>query len=151
MRIWIIAALLLLPLPAAASPDDAGSVRAFLQSIYAYYGKGGTGAPMKRPGRWFEPGLAAAIRKDNAEADKRGDVSKLDADPFCDCQDFDALSAVITDVTVADRKATAVVGFDNGGPISMRYELVRTRSGWRVYDIHWEEGDLRAMYFPMAE
>jgi hypothetical protein len=151
MRAWIIAALLLAPAPAAAAPGDAASVRAFLQSIDADYGKGGTGAPMQRPERWFEPQLAAAIRKDNAEADKRGDVSKLDADPFCDCQDFDVLRAAVDNVTVTDGKtATASVSFDNGGPVSMRYELVRTRNGWRVFDIHWEEGDLRAMYFPPA-
>lgn len=135
------------PMVAAAGPSEA-SARAFLETIYRWYRKGSYGAPMKRPERWFEPKLAAAIRADEAEADRKGEIGKLEADPFCDCQDFDALAAVIGPVAITGGRASVEVGFADGIETRMRYTLVWTRGGWRVFDIRWEEGSLRELYFP---
>lgn len=134
----LLAALLLPPVVAPAGPTEA-SARAFLQAIYGYYKKGGTGVPLKRPERWFEPRVAAAIRADVAESNRTGDIGKLDADLFCNCQDFDELVAVIGPIAISGNKATTSVTFANGDEVSLRYTLVWTRSGWRVFDIEWEE------------
>lgn len=82
----------------------------------------------------------------------------MDADPFCDCQDFEGMSrAAITNVTV-DRKrpravARARASFAFGDTqVRIDYVLVWTRAGWRIDDLTWSEGgSLRAIYFPPPE
>ncbi len=141
--------LLAMPPVVAAAGPTAVSARAFLQTIYGHYRKGGTGVPLKRPERWFEARLAAAIRADIAESNRTGDIGKLDADLFCDCQDFEDIKATIGPVAIKDGKASVSVVFVNGGPVTVRYTLLWTRAGWRVFDIEWEEGGrLRDMFLP---
>ncbi len=146
-----VLALLAMPAIEAPAPGTAASARAFLQSIYAQYGKGRNGLRLDMPERYFEPRLAAAIRKDETEADARGDVSKMDADPFCSCQDFEGMSpAVIGLVSVMGDRATVTVRFSFGDdPMTVDFTLVRTRAGWRVFDMGSTElGMVREMYFP---
>jgi hypothetical protein len=147
MPALMIATALFAPVVAPAGPTEA-SARAFLQSIYGFYRKGGSGAPLKRPERWFEPRLAAAIRADIAQTDRTGDLGKLDADLFCDCQDFDDIKATIGRVSIAAGKATTAVLVDNGGPVTLTYTLAWTRAGWRVFDIAYEHGTLREVFLP---
>jgi len=149
MIVPTLAAALLAPAMVAPAGPTEASARVFLQTIYGYYRKGGTGAPLKRPERWFEPRLAAAVRADIAETDRTGDIGKLDADVFCDCQDFEDIKAAIGPVRIAGSKATVAVVVDNGGPITLNFTLAWTRAGWRVFDIAYEEERaLREMFFP---
>jgi Protein of unknown function (DUF3828) len=146
-----VLALLAMPAIEAPAPGNAAAARAFLQSIYRNYGKGRNGIRLDHPERYFEPVLAAAMRKDQDEAEKRGDESKMDADPFCDCQDFEGMSpAVIGPVTVTGNRATATVRFAFGADRNeVHFTLVWTRLGWRVFDMasaKWE--GVRTMYFP---
>lgn len=146
-----VLALLAMPAIHAPAPGNAAAARAFLQSIYRQYGKGRNGARLDRPERYFEPVLAAAIRKDQAEADARGDMNKMDADPFCNCQDFEGMSAaVIGPVTIKGNRATATVRFAFGDDqVGVNFTLLWTRAGWRVFDMGWaDEGTVRDMYFP---
>lgn len=140
------------PAPAFAARDEA-SVRAFLLSIYRQYeNKDGNGVSLARPERYYEPVLARAIRSDAEEAEKRGDIQKMDADPFCYCQDFIGLRAArVHDVTITGDRATASVTFDFGGDeMTIGYTLVWTRQGWRIFDQSYPEGgSTRAMYFPV--
>jgi hypothetical protein len=149
MRALILAALLLgSPPAAAASGPDAASAKAFLQSIYQYYHKGGEGAPLEPTERWFVPALSKAIKDDMAESEKTGDVGKIDADFFCDCQDFEELKPVIGPVSITGGRATVSVSFVNGDPHTLKYTLGWTRYGWRVADIDWgEDGTLRELFF----
>jgi len=148
----LLFALLAVPALEAPAPGNAASARAFLQNIYRNYGKGLNGVRLDRPERYFEPVLAAAIRKDQAEADARGDMSKMDADPFCNCQDFEGMSpAAIGPVSVKDNRATVIVRFSHGGPepLEVHFTLAWTRAGWRVFDMTWiDAANLRAMYLP---
>jgi len=148
----LLLALLAVPALHAPAPGNAASARAFLQSIYRNYGKGRNGVRLDRPERYFEPVLAAAIRKDQAEADARGDMNKMDADPFCNCQDFEGMSpAAIGPVTVKGNRATATVrfAFGDSAPVDVRFTLAWTRAGWRVFDMTWiDDTGVRAMYFP---
>jgi hypothetical protein len=146
-----VLALLAVPVIEAPARGNAAAARAFLVSIYRQYGKGRNGVRLDRPELYFEPVLAAAIRKDNEEADARGDMNKMDADPFCNCQDFEGMSpAVVGPVTVRGNRATATVRFAFGDEAqAVTFTLVWTRIGWRVWDMGWaDEGTVRAMYFP---
>ncbi|MCW3846747.1 YbjP/YqhG family protein [Sphingomonas sp. LB-2] len=149
MPVPFLAALLAVP-PAIAAPaaHDAASVRVFLQSIYAGYRKGGRGARLGQPELYFEPVLARAIRKDAAAAAAVGDQGKMDADPFCACQDFDAIAPAYGPVTIKGDRATVTVRFGLfDSRIALNYSLVWTRAGWRVFDITGSEsGSLRAIY-----
>lgn len=136
----------------APAPRDAASVRTFLLGIYRHYeDKDGSGVPLDKPDRWYEPVLAGAMAKDYAESDKSGDMPKMDADPFCYCQDFIGLKGTrVEAVTITGDRATASVTFDfGGGEMTVGYILVWTRKGWRIWDQTYPEGgSTRAMYFP---
>lgn len=141
-----------LAIAAPAQQNEAG-VRAFLQSVYAGYVKDGPGARLDEPERYFEPRLAAAIRKDADAAAAAGDMSKMDVDPFCSCQDFDAIKPVIAVASVTGEKAVAIVSFVNfGEKLELRYDLVWTAKGWRIFDLGHADGtgSIRAAYFAPA-
>ena len=148
----LLLALFAVPALHAPAPGNAASARAFLQSIYRNYGKGKNGSRLDQPERYFEPVLAAAIRKDQAEANAKGDISKMDADPFCNCQDFEGMSpAAIGPLTVKGNRATVAVRFRFGDsdPLHVHFTLAWTRAGWRVFDMTWiDASNLRAMYLP---
>jgi hypothetical protein len=148
-----VLALLATPAIEAPAPGTAAAARAFLQSVYAQYGKGRNGLRLDHPDRYFEPVLAAAILKDDREAEAKGDMSKMDSDPFCDCQDFEGMSAAaIGPVKVTGDRATATVHFAFGDDRKeVRFTLAWTRLGWRVYDMSWGElGSVRETYFPKS-
>ena len=141
-----------LAIVAPAQQNEAG-VRAFLQSVYAGYSKDGPGARLDEPERYFEPVLAAAIRKDADAAAAVGDMSKMDVDPFCSCQDFEAITPKIAVTGIAGKKAVAIVSFTSfGEKVELRYDLVWTAKGWRIFDIAYSDGrgSTRAVYFPSA-
>ncbi|MEZ0242276.1 MAG: hypothetical protein ACAH11_02795 [Sphingomonas sp.] len=132
----------------APAPKDAASARAFLQSIYAGYRKDGPGARLGQPERYFEPVLARAIRKDAQAAAAAGDMSKMDVDPFCACQDFGAIAPSYGAVAIKGDRGAVTVRFVNlGETVTLHYTLSWTRAGWRVFDIGGDEGaSLRAIY-----
>jgi len=129
------------------------SAQAFVAAIYnPYKGKNGNGISLESDAairRYFEPGLAALIIKDRKDA--RGEVSKLDADPFIDAQDWDIPAFEIAVRDVAPDKASATVTFRNfDKPTTVVLELVKLKQGWRIADIAWqhedESGTLRGLY-----
>jgi hypothetical protein len=114
------------------------SAKSFVESIYAAYkGKNAKGVSLESDAavrRYFEPKLAALIIKDRKDA--RGEVGKLDADPFIDAQDWeiDAVDIAVRETT--PDKADATVSFKSlGERRSVILALVKLRSGWRIADI----------------
>lgn len=157
MRMIAIAAVLLAvtATPAMAQKDVQG-VKAFLGSIYKNYGKGRPGSRLGQPERYFEPELARRIRADQAAADKADEISKMDADPFCDCQDFEGMSPIEFDQIIVDNhapKADAEVAFSFGDTrVKISYALAWTSKVWRIHDIEYDDGrSLRNVYFPPAD
>ncbi len=151
MPVPFLAAILAAPVAMTAPaslPKDAASARAFLQSLYRGYRKDGPGAPLGQPGLIFEPVLAAAVRKDADEAAAKGDMSKMDVDPICACQDWEAITPSFGPVTIEGDRATVTVSFVNfQEPVKLHYTLLWTRAGWRVFDIGGDEGaTFRSMY-----
>jgi Protein of unknown function (DUF3828) len=143
-RRGVLLALAALPLPALAQP---GSPEAFLQGIYNPYLKDDfKGQPYWQVSRYFVPDLARAIEADMREAKRRGEVPKLDGDPFLDAQDWQIKDLAIS-VKADGPKATGKVTFKNlGKSTEIILDLLQTQAGWRIADIQWPSGSLSALY-----
>jgi Protein of unknown function (DUF3828) len=140
----IVAALLALPFEARS---QAVSPQAFLQSIYDPYLKAEfRGYSFEQANRFFVPTLARAIDADMREAKRRGEVPKLDGDPFLDAQDWEIKNLAIS-VKADGPKAVGEVAFDNlGKPTKITLDLVQTPAGWRIADIKAPSGSLSDLY-----
>jgi hypothetical protein len=131
-----------------ARADDA-SAKPFVEAIYAAYkGKDARGVSLDSDAavsRYFEPRLAALIIKDRKDA--RGEVGKLDGDPFVDAQDWeiDAFGIAVRESDAG--KASATVSFRNmNEQRSVVLDLVKLREGWRIANITWDrKTSLRAL------
>ena len=133
---WI-GTILVAPSARAADP----SAQSFVQAIYDQYkGKDAKGVELTGNAavrRYFAPALAALIIKDRRQA--RGEVGKLDADPFIDAQDWEieGVEVAVRDTTAG--KARATVSFKNlGQPQTVILDLVKLKQGWRIADITWD-------------
>jgi hypothetical protein len=128
-------------------PKDTVTPEAFLRGIYTPYpNQDFKGQPFWQVDRFFVPDLARAIEADMREAKRRGEVPRLDGDPFVDAQDWDIAKLAIT-VEAEGPKATGLVSFENQGkPTEIKLDLVRTGMGWRIADIKWPSGTLSELY-----
>jgi hypothetical protein len=120
------------------------SAKSFVEGIYAAYkGKDARGTALDSDAavrRYFEPKLAALILKDRKEA--RGEVDKLDADPFVDAQDWEIDAIDIAIREIAPDKASATVSFKSlGDQRKVVLALVKLRMGWRIADIIWDRDE----------
>jgi hypothetical protein len=140
----IVAALCALPLAARAQTPSA---EAFLQSLYGpYLAADFKGQPYWQVDRFFTPTLARAINADFRESKRRGEVPKLDGDPFVDAQEWDIENLAIT-AKADGPKATGEVAFDNFGKhAEITLDLIQTPAGWRIADIKAPSGTLSALY-----
>jgi Protein of unknown function (DUF3828) len=125
--------------PAARAADP--SAQSFVQAIYDQYkGKDAKGVELSGNAavrRYFAPALAALIIKDRRQA--RGEVGKLDADPFIDAQDWEIDDVNVTLRDVAADKAIATVSFKNlGERQTVVLELVKLKQDWRIANITWD-------------
>jgi hypothetical protein len=145
------AAMMLFAIPANAQNADA---QAFVEGIYKrYIGKNTPGIDLttrEALDLYFTSSLAELIDKDAKEAEKQQEAPLLNGDPFVDAQDWEITDPVVTIQSAGDGKgATATASFKNfGKAVSVRLSLVLTPKGWRVDDIFWSEGNLRALYNP---
>jgi hypothetical protein len=156
-RRLLLAALCALP-PATAwgqgqsaggqAPTDTVTPEDFLRGIYTPYpNQGFKGQPYWQVDRFFAPDLARAIEADMREAKRRGEVPRLDGDPFVDAQDWDIAKLAISVKPAGDTKATGLVSFENQGKATqITLDLVRTGSGWRIADIKSPSGKLSELY-----
>jgi hypothetical protein len=150
----LVAVLLLcagIVVAATAAVAQGASPQAFLEHIYKSYRNGNAkGIDIGRPDtirRYFAPPLAKAILKDQAEARKRNDVSRLNGDPFIDAQDWEIADLKIEVASASRRNATGVVTFMNAKePRTVTLDLVRTGAGWRIAEIHAPSGSLKDLY-----
>ena len=133
--------------PQSELPKDTVTPEAFLRSIYTPYpNQDFKGQPFWQVDRFFAPDLARAIEADMREAKRRGEVPRLDGDPFADAQDWDIAKLAIT-VNTEGAKAVGLVSFENQGkPTEIKLDLVRTGMGWRIADIKSPSGTLSELY-----
>jgi hypothetical protein len=87
--------------------------------------------------KYFESGLASSIRADRDCAEKTGKKCALDYSIlFNSRKPF----AVDLDISQPNRKNQVAVTFkdrDESKKFTLRYDMVRTGQGWRVYDIRY--------------
>jgi hypothetical protein len=137
--IALAAGLALAALARAAGP----SAESFVAAIYdSYKGKDARGVALDTDAqvrRYFTPELAALILKDRRDA--RGEVGKLDGDPFVDAQDWQIERVDVAVRPTAADTATATVTFDNGGARTVVLDMVRLKAGWRIADIRWDRNE----------
>ena len=130
---------------ALAVPSRAADATAlaFVTAIYdAYKGKDSPAIALnddRALRRYFEPTLAALIRKDRKAASRRGEAPILDGDPFVDANGWEIAAFDITMSEPEQGKAAATVRFTNSGtPKTVVLDLVRIRKEWRISDITWQ-------------
>jgi Protein of unknown function (DUF3828) len=143
------AALLFFAPAAAQQPDP----KAFVEGIYQrYLGKNTPGLDLSTREAlqlYFTPALADLIDKDAKEAEKQQEAPLLNGDPFVDAQDWEVTDVVVTVQEASADRANATASFNNfGKAVNVRLVLLLTPKGWRVDDIFWSEGNLRALYTP---
>jgi hypothetical protein len=155
--VLIGAACAAVALPAAAGAADAADTSAhdFVAAIYdTYVGKNGNGIALdtdQTVKRYFEPTLAARIRKDQTDAARRDEPPTLDFDPFVDAQDWDIAAFTIAMTDAGPGKAKATVKFENSGkPTQVVLDLVKIGNAWKISDVTWQPHDppntLRGLY-----
>ena len=133
--------------PQSEPPKDTVTPEAFLRGIYTPYpNQDFKGQPFWQVDRFFAPDLARAIEADMREAKRRGEVPRLDGDPFVDAQDWDIAKLDIS-VKAEGPKTVGLVSFENQGkPTEIKLDLVRTGMGWRIADIKSPSGTLSELY-----
>lgn len=134
----VAAAVQAAALRAATTPrDDRADAEAFVRRLYASYSDDPQSRPQVDQGLdsvWSRR-MAGLIRRDTELA--AGDMPYLDADPICNCQDWENLSvqSVALEPT-PDGAMIATVRFVNGGEETTTVlRLVREAAGWRVDDV----------------
>lgn len=135
----------------AAATAETVPPQAFVDGIYKHYlGKDSKGLPLSNAAvirRYFASPLADAIVKDFAAAHKRGEVPDLNGDPFIDAQDWEISNLKTAVKSTGANTAVATVTFVMfKKPRTVTLDLVNTRSGWRIAEIKWSSGSLRALY-----
>ena len=143
---FALAATLLCPAPMAAQAwaDDPNSV---VYMLYRNYRPGGAGMAAPAFNDFLTPDTRKLLERAKA-------ADKLEADPFCDCQDWENIEvqAVLLKFDTADTAtATASIAdtVDGRKPRSIVFRLRRTSAGWRVDDVGPDGGwSLRAAFEP---
>jgi hypothetical protein len=125
--------------------------QAFIDGIYKnYLGKDSKGLALSSDAiirRYFAPPLADAMIKDFAQAHKAGEVPLLNGDPFVDAQDWEISDLRTVVKTTGTNTAVATVTFVMFmKPRTVTLDLLNTPAGWRITDIRWAKGSLRAVY-----
>lgn len=153
-----VAATLALPaVPAFAKPKRVtkeATARKFLGSIYQrYIGKSSATAeriPLtdaQSVRSYFTFALAALILEDRAAAIGQGESQVLDRDPFIGRADWDISDLSIDVMDTGAPKTVGTVTLTNfGKPEKIVLELLRSGNEWRIADVQWDSGNLRALY-----
>jgi hypothetical protein len=145
IRILVAALIALAALPAVAQDQSAEQ---FLHSIYDQYA-GSDGPPLddKAMASYFTPEMYKLIKADSDAAAAKGEVPRLDGDPFIDAQDWKIDQIKIA---VEEKKPDAAVGivtFQNFGELfEIKLDLVKTPKGWRISEIYAPSGTLKELY-----
>lgn len=130
---------------------EIASPQSFVDGIYKHYlGKESKGLSLSDSAairRYFAPPLSDAMMKDFAAAHKAGEVPMLNGDPFIDAQDWDIANVKTAVKSTGASTAVATVTFTIFmKPRTLTLDLVNTKAGWRIADIHGPSGSLRALY-----
>ncbi len=122
---------------AVAPSASPASAEQFLRGLYAKYTPNGKPTPFVYPDAKTvaDPGMMSLLRHDRDMS--KGEVGAIDADPVCDCQDWDGLKITSLHVTMQGKNAaSADLALTNAGSSEkIHFLLVWTKGGWRIHDI----------------
>jgi len=131
------------PASAEQKHDDV-SARALISRLYRL--RSTKGDPLRNPAdrksleRYFTPRLAGLYVQDQIDA--KGEVGRLEADPLYYAQDFEITDFRIGEPTRTRDGLVVEVTFRNiDKPSRVDFELARTKDGWRISDIKYEDGN----------
>lgn len=132
---------------ASSALAQSPSPEEFLAAIYRpYLAMDFPGQPYGKADRFFVPALARAMAADSAAAARRGEVPRLNGDPFVDAQEWQITNLAIS-IAASGATATGTVTFTNLGQAKkLLVDLEQTPAGWRIADIRGSNGSLRALY-----
>ena len=149
MRLWVLASTVMILLfggcTAASAQEGSEGAEHFVRVVYGFY---------RDDHPWptdetqldavWSPRMAALIRRGRELAN--GELSYLDADPICNCQDFENLTVqhvrIFNDRQRPDVVRMARVEFINAGePVTVLLALSGSPiQGWRIDDVVNQEG-----------
>lgn len=143
-KLMFAVAVSMLSAGAACAQQGGEGAEGFVRLVYGTYSASGDGIMGERVlDTYWRPDMAALIRRDRALAD--GDPPYLDADPICDCQDWENLT--IRGVEISQFPSHGRVGrradvwFTNGGRAQhVILHLRGTPTSWRIQDVLREDG-----------
>ncbi len=142
-------------LAGTAEAQEASDPRAFVAGLYRAHMPSVTGrapgVPLDRRlrERFFAPDLAAAIGRDLAEAERNGDVPRMNFDPITASQDPEVRDLTIRTLSQDGNQARVEAVFRQWGRVTqVLFTLRQGRGGWMVWDIGANDraGGLRALY-----
>ena len=149
MRLWILASTVMMLLfggcRAAAAQEGSEGAQLFVRIVYGSYQDDHL-SPIDETqlDAVWSPRMAALIRRDRELANS--ELSLLDADPLCNCQDFENLTVqrvrIFQDQQRPDVVRMARVEFINAGqPVTVLLALSGDPiQGWRIDDVVNQEG-----------
>ncbi|MES2835207.1 MAG: DUF3828 domain-containing protein [Pseudomonadota bacterium] len=149
MRLWVLAsailALMLGGCTTASAQEGSEGAKEFVEGVYASY-QDDQPWPIDdtRLDAVWSPRMAALIRRDRELAD--GELPYLDADPICNCQDFENLTVrhvqIYQDRTGRYGSRMARVEFTNAGEeVTIVLSLAGNPiQGWRIDDVVNQDG-----------
>jgi hypothetical protein len=131
----LLLAALLLVFPAASSfAATYATPEALIKALYRY-DPDETDAEAPSPySPFFSDALNARFQADR-DATPDGEVGAIDFDPVISGQDGRARNVHTSPPILTGNTAELEVSFDNGGPVTLFYTLVREHGGWKVDDI----------------
>ncbi len=136
MRVWVLAAAVLVGAGALAQPEGEGP-EAFVRSLYRGYQQPDFNV-FARPSEVFAAPILEAMAQ-NDRCTPEGEVGAVDFDPLCQCQDPSGMTAQVGEVRrlSADR-AEALVTLawaEPRGREPLEIDLVKEGGGWRIADL----------------
>jgi len=137
---WLMPLFMLAASPASgAASSHAASAETYLRQLYAEYRAGGDGAAVKSPATVYSQSTYQLMEQVRS-SDPDGMTGAVDADPICDCQDFEEIVVDDMIVRAADARSAKVSAKirDRGmgsAARTLEFELRRGASGWRVHDV----------------
>jgi len=137
--------------PLSADEQGLGTPEAFLAAIYKHYETNPINvnfSTLEHPSDYYDPGLVALM--DENDRLYEGYIGAIEADPICQCQDFQAITTTIRIVSQDAKSAKAVATLTQapgGRPYTVKYQLVRVDGRWRIHDLGSDNyPSMRAVY-----
>ncbi len=128
----------------AAAPSFAATYRTPEALIKALYRYDPDETDVEAPSPYtpfFSEALNARFQADR-DGTPEGEVGAIDFDPVISGNDGRARNVSTSAPIILDDKAELEVSFENGGPVTLYYTLVREHGGWKVDDIANQQGDI---------